>query len=68
MGLLALGFWFWAFAVGLWDFYTHAEIEGSLRIVDREKSKAEREWLDQNEEALIEEARKIQEKERLENE
>ncbi len=51
----------------IWDYYTHAELEGSVRIVDREDSKAKREWIDENFDELVKEAERIREEERLRN-
>lgn len=50
--------------LALWDYYAHAELEGNLKIVDREAAKKAVEDLDENIEELFAEARRVQEEEK----
>lgn len=50
--------------MALWDYYSHAEIEGNIRVVDREEVKDAQQWLADNEADILKQAEQIQEEAR----
>lgn len=50
--------------LALWDYYAHAELEGNVKIVDREAAEKAVTDLDENIDELFAEARRIQQEEK----